>query len=80
VGIYSGKVLDDGKVLVLGALLPKGTKVTILVAEDEEPFDLSPDMIAELEESIAQADRGETIPADVVLAELDEIVRGAKST
>ena len=57
-------------VLVKGALLPEGTKVTILVPEDEAPFDLSPDMIAELEESIAQVERGEGIPAAQVLAEI----------
>ena len=72
--IYSGKVID-GKVVVKGALLPEGARVMILLPDDEEPFDLSPDMLAELEESIAQADRGEGIPADVVLAELDAITR-----
>ena len=66
--VYSGTVVD-GKVLVNGVLLPEGTKMTILVPEDEEPIDLSLDMIAELDESIAQADRGEGIPAAQVLDE-----------
>lgn len=67
-------------VLVKGALLPEGAQVTILVADDEdEPFDLTPEMLAELDESIAQADRGEGIPAAQVLAELDAMVRGVKS-
>ena len=58
--IYTGKVID-GVIQPHGVLLPEGTKVTILVPEDEEPFDLSPDMIAELEESIAQIERGEYV-------------------
>jgi hypothetical protein len=78
VAIYTGKVVD-GKVLVHGALLAEGTHVTILVPEDAEPFYLTPEMEAELEESIAQADRGEGIPAAQVLAELDAITRGGKS-
>lgn len=78
--VYSGKVVN-GVVFVKGALLPEGTNVTILVADDEdEPFDLTPEMLAELDESIAQADRGEGIPAAKVLAELDDIARGVKST
>jgi hypothetical protein len=36
-------------------------------------------MIAELEESIAQADRGQGVPMATVLAELDEIARRTKS-
>lgn len=77
--IYSGKVVN-GVVLVKGALLPEGATVTILVPDEEdEPFDLTPEMLAELDESIAQADRGEGIPAARVLAELDEITRGVKS-
>ncbi len=78
--VYSGKVVN-GLVLVKGALLPEGANVTILVPDDEdEPFDLTPEMLAELDESIAQADRGEGIPAAQVLAELDAMVRGVKST
>ena len=67
--IYTGKVVD-GKVIVDGALLAEGTKVTILIPEDQEPFYLTPDMEAEIEESIAQLERGEGIPAEIVLAEL----------
>jgi hypothetical protein len=79
VAVYSGKVVN-GMVLVKGALLPEGAQVTILVTDDEdEPFDLTPEMLAELDESIAQADRGEGIPAAQVLAELDCMVRGVKS-
>lgn len=38
--------------------------------DGEEPFHLTPDMIAELDESIAQLDRGEGISTEKVLAEL----------
>ena len=58
--IYTGKVID-GVIQPHGVLLPEGTKVTILVPGDEEPLDLSPDMIAEIEESIAQIERGEYV-------------------
>jgi len=68
--IYTGKVMD-GKVIVDGDPLPEGTEVTIhVVGEDEEPFHLTPDMEAEIEESIAQLERGEGIPAEQVLAGL----------
>jgi hypothetical protein len=42
---------------VKGVLLSEGSHVTILVPDDEAPFDLTPDMVAELDESIAQARR-----------------------
>lgn len=70
--VYSGKVVN-GVVFVKGALLPEGANVTILVPDDEdEPFYLDAEMQEELERSIAQADRGETIPAEQVLKELRE--------
>jgi len=79
VAIYTGKVVD-GKVIVDGDPLPEGTEVTIHVAgDDDEPFYLTPDMEAEIEESIAQLERGEGIPGAVVLAELDAIAQAAAS-
>lgn len=41
-----------------------------LIDDDDEPFELTAEMRAELEVSIARADRGEGIPAEQVLAEL----------
>jgi len=38
--------------------------------EDDGPIHLTADMKAELELSIAQADRGEVVPAEQVLAEM----------
>jgi hypothetical protein len=78
VAVYSGKVVN-GMVLVNGALLPEGAQVTSLVADDEdEPFDLTPEMLAALDGSIAQADRGEGIPAEQVLEELRERTRSLR--
>jgi hypothetical protein len=69
-GVYSGKVVN-GVIQVKGVLLPEGARVTILVPfEDEDDFWLTPAMEAELDEAIAQADRGEGIPAEQVLARL----------
>jgi hypothetical protein len=79
VAIYTGEVVD-GQVVVQGALLVEGTVVTILAPDDAEPFYLSPDMEAELEESVAQLERGEGIPAEVVLAGLRRRRAGASST
>ncbi|HZO26305.1 MAG TPA: hypothetical protein VFH48_09990 [Chloroflexota bacterium] len=75
--VYSGKVVN-GVVRVKGVLLPEGTKVTILVPEDEEPIDLSPDMIAELEESIAQIERGEYVTWEELREELRKTEREAQ--
>ena len=41
--------------------------------EEEEDFELTPEQLAELDESIAEADRGEVVPAEEVLRELREI-------
>lgn len=43
------------------------------VIGDEEDFELTPEQLAELDESIAEADRGELIPAEEVLRELREM-------
>ena len=51
--------------------LPEGTEVELVpVDADEEPWDLSPEQEAELKARIAEADRGELVPADVVFARL----------
>jgi hypothetical protein len=76
--VYSGKFVD-GKVVVDGDPPPDGTAATVHV-DEEDDFKLTPEQLAELEVAIAQADRGEGIPAAVVLDELDAIVRGASST
>jgi hypothetical protein len=67
--IATGKVVD-GKVVLEGVALDEGASVTVLARDDEGGLDLTPEQEAELLLSIAEADRGETISADEVLAKL----------
>ena len=62
-----------GKVVVEGDPLPEGTVVTILAREADETFEVPPELESELLESIAQAERGETISADELLKRLRHI-------
>jgi len=62
-----------GKVVVEGDPLPEGAVVTILAREADETFEVPPELEAELLESIAQADRGETISAEEMLERLRRI-------
>jgi hypothetical protein len=59
-----------GKIIVEGDPLPEGTVVTILARESDETFVVPPELEAELLESIAEAERGETMPADELLSRL----------
>lgn len=65
----TGKVVD-GKVVLEGVSLEEGTLVTVLAKDEEGGFDLTPEQEAELLLSIAEADRGETVSAEEVLAKL----------
>jgi hypothetical protein len=67
--ITSGKVVA-GKIVVDGDPLPDGTTVTVLAREGDERFELDAAAEAELLESMAEGDRGETIPAEEVLRTL----------
>lgn len=67
--LATGTVVD-GKVVVDGESLPEGTVVTILAREADETFEVPPELEAELLESIAEADRGETIPAEELIERL----------
>ena len=66
--IASGKVVN-GQVVV-EAELPEGAEVTLLALDGEETFEVDAELEAVLLESIAQADRGETIPGEQLLREL----------
>ena len=70
--IASGRVVS-GHVEVEGEPLPEGTLVTLLTREEDETFDLDAAAEAELLESIAEADRGELIPAEEVLRKLRKV-------
>lgn len=67
--ITSGRVVA-GKIVVDGEPLPEGAVVTVLAREGDETFELDPALEAELLESMAEADRGQTVPADKVLRAL----------
>lgn len=67
--VATGKVVG-GKVVVEGVLLEEGTSVTVLAREDGAGYDLTPEQEAELLLSIAEADRGDTVSAEDVLAKL----------
>ena len=67
--ITSGKVVA-GKIVVDGDPLPDGTMVTVLAREGDESFELDAAAEAELLESMAEGDRGETIPSEEVLRTL----------
>jgi len=64
--ITPGKVVS-GHVILEGEPLPDGVCVTVLSREMNEPFELTAEMKAEFLESLAEADRGELVPADEVL-------------
>ncbi|MES3001083.1 MAG: hypothetical protein V4787_10360 [Pseudomonadota bacterium] len=60
----------DGKVIVQGASLPDGTVVAILARDANEEFDVPADLEAELDASLAEAQRGETISPDELFGRL----------
>jgi hypothetical protein len=63
-------VVVSGQVIVQGEPLPEGLLVTVLARETDESFELDANQEAELLASIAEADRGELIPAEEVLRKL----------
>ena len=66
--IASGKVV--GGRVELDSELPEGASVTVLAREGDETFEADPDTERMLLDSIAQCDRGETIPLTQLLGEL----------
>ena len=66
--IASGKVVH-GQIVYEGEL-PEGADITLIARDDEETFEVSPELRAVLLESIAQCERGETISADELLREM----------
>jgi hypothetical protein len=66
--IASGKVVD-GHVEYEGEL-PDGAEVTLLAYEPEDTFEVNAEFKAVLLESMAQADRGETMPVEQLFQEM----------
>lgn len=64
--VTSGKVVA-GRIVLEGEPLPDGAVVTVLARDRDESFELDAAAEAELLLSIAEADRGELIPAEDVL-------------
>ncbi len=64
--VSSGRVVA-GHIVMEGEPLPDGTSVTVLARESDESFLLDPAAEAELLLSLAEADRGELIPAEDVM-------------
>ena len=67
--IATGKVIE-GKVVLEGVTLEEGSSVTVLARDEESGVTLTPEEEAEMLLAIAEADRGETVPAEEVLAKL----------
>ena len=66
--IASGKVV--GGRVELDSELPEGASVTVLAREGDETFEADPETERMLLDSIAQCERGETIPLTQLLGEL----------
>ena len=66
--IASGKVV--GGRVELDSELPEGASVTVLAPEGDETFEADPETERMLLDSIAQCERGETIPLMQLLSEL----------
>jgi hypothetical protein len=69
--IITGTV-SHGRIIIDGEPFSEGEKVTVLGYEGQEPFSISASEKQLLLESIAQADRGEFVDGEELLAELDE--------
>lgn len=68
--VVTSGVVVEGKIVVDGDPLPEGTRVTVLTREADETFILDATAEAELLASIAEADRGDLVPATEVLKAL----------
>jgi len=66
--VASGRIVE-GRVQLQDADLPEGAAVTVLYQEDET-FEADPETERMLLESIAQCDRGQTVPLAAILADL----------
>lgn len=67
--VASGHIVD-GRVELTDAELPEGAAVTVLLPEGDETFEADEETERMLLESIAQCERGQTVPFEQVLEEL----------
>lgn len=73
-GVATGTVVA-GKVVVDGVDLPEGAIVTVLTQEAEQEVRLTPEEEAELLDAIAEVERGDTVSAEELFAQLDRIAK-----
>ena len=67
--VATGKVVG-GKVILEGEHLSEGTVVTVVVHDDADVFDTTPEEEHALLEAMAQADRGQVISWEELRAQL----------
>lgn len=67
--VVTGTIVE-GKVVLDGVSLDEGTTVTVIAAEGDEVFELTPADEAALLASIAEADSSELVDATELLADL----------
>lgn len=67
--VATGKIIG-GKVVIDDATFADGATVTVLAHEDDEAFEVSPEMENALLMAIGEAEGGETIPGEELLAKL----------
>ena len=67
--VATGTVVD-GKVVVEGETLTEGETVTVLLRENAETFELTPDEENEILESIAAIERGEFVSGEQLFERL----------
>ncbi len=63
-------IVVDGKVVVEGESLAEGSSVTVVLRDDEEAFELTPEEEDDLLDSIAQIERGEFVSGEQLLERL----------
>ncbi|MGB0129508.1 MAG: hypothetical protein WBP72_17845 [Rhodocyclaceae bacterium] len=67
--IVPGTVVE-GKIVLEGASFPEGTTVVVIAKDAEPAVRLSPDLLAELDQALAEADSEDGIPGDTFLESL----------
>jgi hypothetical protein len=67
--VATGKIVG-GKVVLDGADFAEGASVTVLAREDDESFEASPELESALLQAMDQAQRGDTISGEGILARL----------
>jgi hypothetical protein len=67
--VATGRIVE-GRVELTEATLPEGAAVTVLLPEPDETFEADAETERMLLESIAQCERGETVPFERVIERL----------